>query len=354
MMRIRPGIVVALLFLCLGPVSAQTDADWEAWERELTAEAEATFEATFNDRPLTEPVVTPPWFRLSFLHLGEDLDEAARFGKRGLVVYFGQKYCPYCKALMEKNFGRRDIALYTRRHFDVVAVDVHGDRTVTDLNGVELSERHFAEREKASLTPTLLFYDTEGREALKLVGYHPPYQFRAALEYVVGGHYRAESFRDYLERAEPRMAAREGQLNDEPFFPNPPHNLDRSRIAGQRPLIVFFEQPDCHACDVLHGDPLQQRSIQALIARFDTARLDIWADTPVVTPAGRRTTAHDWAQALKLFYTPTLLVIDEDGGEILRVDSVAHFYRLKRVLEYALSGAHRRGISLQRWQREGL
>lgn len=346
------GVAPLLALLLSLPLSASaSDPEWDAWEKALTEEAKAT---EFDDAPLEEAVVHPSWFRLSFLHLGEDLRDAVRFGKVGLVVYFGQKYCPYCQALMERNFGQRDIATYTRRHFDVVAIDVHGDRTVTDLQGRELGEKAFAEREKANLTPTLLFYDKTGQPALKLTGYYPPYKFRAALEYVADGHYRNETFRDYLLRADPELAARDGELNPAPFFAAPPHNLDRSRLPGQRPLVVFFEQGDCHACDVLHSGPLTRDRIRERLAGFDSVQLDIWADTPVVTPAGERTTARAWAEALGLFYTPTLVFFDERGTEVVRLDSVAHFNRIRRTLDYVRSGAHRQGIGLQQWQREGM
>lgn len=44
-----------------------------------------------------------------------------------------------------------------------------------------------------------------------------------------------------------------------------------------------------------------------------------------------------FAQYMKhLFYTPTLIAFDENGKEIIRVDSVAHIYRLKSVLEYVV------------------
>ena len=34
-----------------------------------------------------------------------------------------------------------------------------------------------------NFTPSLVFYDADGNIALRLRGYYPPYQFRAALEY---------------------------------------------------------------------------------------------------------------------------------------------------------------------------
>jgi thioredoxin-related protein len=316
----------------------------------VALEMEPGDELFFDDAPLENAARYPAWFRLSFLNLEEDLREAAAFKKRGLIVYFGQEYCPYCKALLEGNFGRSDIARYTRTYFDVVAIDIQGHKTVTDLQGREMSEQAYAAREKVNFTPTLIFYDVEGREALRLQGYYPPYKFRAALEFVADGYYREESFRDYLQRANPPLAFDLEGLNQEEFFQSPPYALNRSRLQADMPLVVFFEQGDCHACDVLHTAPLQNEKIRQLLGRFESVQLDIGSDTPVITPTGVRTTSRQWADTLDLFYTPTLMFFDRQGNEIVRVDSVVGFYRLRKVLEYVLSGAIDEGVPLQQFR----
>ncbi len=345
-MRHLLRLLPLLITLLSAPLCA-AEADDEEWAKWPEEEAQAP---AFDDAPLAEEVHLPSWFRLSFLNLREDLKDAVAHERRGLVVYFGQKFCPYCQALMEVNFGKPDIAKYTRRHFDVIAIDIFGDRQVTDMAGQVMSEKAFAEQEDTRFTPSLLFYDADGKEALRLRGYYPPYQFRAALEYVADGHYQRESFRSYLERADPTFAFEAGGLNVADFFSPPPYALDRSHFAAQRPLIVFFEQGDCHACDVLHSGPLAHPDLLRTLAQFDTVQLDMWADTPVVTPTGQRTTARGWAEQLGLFYAPTLIFFDGDGHEVMRVDSVVKLLRLKNVLDYIISGAYR-AQPFQRWRR---
>ncbi len=308
-------------------------------------------ELALDDAPLENPLHYPAWFQLSFLQLQEDLQEVRNLGKRGLIVYFGQDYCPYCKALVEGNFGMRDIEQYTQKYFDVVAIDIHGNKPVTNLNGVVLSEKDYAASERINFTPSLIFYTLEGREVLRLQGYPSPYRFRAALEYVADGHYREESFDEYLARANPPLAFEMDGLNQGDFFTPPPYVLDRTYLPGKTPLLVSFEQGNCHACDVLHSAPLQNPEIQQLLTAFESVQLDIGADTPVITPAGVRTNSRDWADTLGLSYTPTLVFFDEQGDEIIRVDSVVGFYRLRKVLEYVLSGSYKRGITLQQFRR---
>jgi thioredoxin-related protein len=315
------------------------------------AGAQADFDETlsFDDRPAAREIVHPRWFKLSFLDLRADLREAAAAGKTGIVVYFGQENCAYCKHLMEHGFGTPDIAFVAQRKFDVIALDIWGEQPVTDVDGRTFTEREYAHAQQATFTPTLVFYDTSGRIALKLRGYYPPYRLRAAFEYVVAGHYRKESFSEYLARADPPPKFEVGDLNHRDFFPRPPHQLDRSRVAAQRPLVVFFERRDCHACDVLHSEPLSEPELLKKISAFDAVQLDMYADTPVVTPLGRRTTAREWARRLSIFYAPTLVFFDEHGREIFRVDSLVQEYRLGRVLEYVLEKGYASGFDYQQW-----
>jgi len=303
----------------------------------------------FNDFPRDNVLTYPDWFNEPFLNLPEDQAAALDAGKR-LIVYFGQKRCAYCHKLMDVNFGMPDIVEYTRRHFAIVPVDIWGVDEVVDLNGETLTERDFALREGTNFTPSLVFFDADGKEVMRLRGYYPPYQFRAALEYVADRHYLREPFRDYLARGENRMVFEPGDLNEEDFFSPPPYNLDRSHVPSERPLAVFFEQGGCHACDVLHGEVLREPVIVRQFGEFDSVQLDMWSDTPVVTPSGERTTARKWAAELGLFYAPSVLFFDEKGKELLRVDSVIGFYRMRNVLNYIASKAYLEEPNYQRWR----
>lgn len=303
----------------------------------------------FNEEPLSHEVALPNWFKPSFLNLKEDLTEAAKAGKKGIILYFGQKYCVYCQALMEVNFRKPDLVAYTRQHFEVIAIDIWGDREVTDLQGKTLSEKEFALREQTNFTPSLLFYDLQGREALYLPGYYPPYKFQAALEYVAGEHYSTQSFRQYLVKGEAGFVDDSG-LNQNNEFEAPPYLLNRSQWSASRPLVVFFEQGNCHACNVLHTDILQQEEISKLLQAFERVQLNMWADTPVITPDGKKLTARQWADSLNLFYAPTLVFFDETGKEILRLDSTTYSQRLGLVLQYIVTKGYQQQRYFHRWR----
>ncbi|MCK5697862.1 MAG: thioredoxin fold domain-containing protein [Gammaproteobacteria bacterium] len=332
-------IIISLFILTIGfnqsVFAIEDDDDWENG---------------FDDQPVIPEIVYPDWFKQSFLELSEDIKEAVNAGKKGIIVYFGQKHCAYCQALIDKDFGQKDIEAYTRKNFDVIPINIWGSNEVTTLDGQVMTEREFALRENANFTPSLIFYDAQGKQALMLRGFYPPYKFRAAMEYVERGYYKEESFREYMVRADPPPKFELSDMNDKDFFMSPPYALDRSHFPAQQPLLVFFEQQDCHACDVLHSAPLKFSETKKLLTHFDSVQLDIHSDVPVITPDGQKITAKQWAEQLDLFYTPTLIAFDERGHEIIRIDSVAHVYRLKSVLEFIVQKTYITTPNFMTWR----
>lgn len=303
----------------------------------------------FSDQPMHRDFSHPAWFKQSFLNLPQDLDDVRKAGKSGLIVYFGQANCAYCEQLLKINFGRQtDIVAYIRKYFEVVEVDIWGSLEVVTPAGDELTEKSYADREKTTFTPSLIFYNPWGKEVFRLSGYYPPYMFRAALDFVVGEYYHEQTFRAYVERAAP-MTFEEGELNHSKLFSEPPYLLSRHDNPADRPLVVFFEQPDCHACDILHGEALYENELYLDLSKMEAVQLNMWRDTPVITPDGERTTARAWADKLELFYTPTLIFFDEQGREIIRVDSTVQQYRLSKVVKYVLGKGYLEYPHFLRW-----
>jgi thioredoxin-related protein len=305
---------------------------------------------TFNDRPLMDALILPDWFKLSFLELDADIKEAKQQNKKGLIIYFGQKFCPYCKAHLEKNWEQDDIVQYTQKNFDVIAINVKGQRTVIGLDGKTYTEKSFAALKKNNFTPSILFYNLKGEEVLRLRGYRPPYQFRAALEYVADKHYTKESFRHYIARAELALSFGKAELNSNELFNAPPYLLDRSRFKATQPLMVVFERKRCHACDVLHGGPFSRPEIEAQLLKLEAVQLDIQSKQPVLTPTGKKMTVMQWAEQLNINYSPTIIFFDENGKEIIRIESVVWFYRLRNVLTYVLTGEYKKYPTFQLWR----
>jgi thioredoxin-related protein len=286
----------------------------------------------------------PSWFVDTFLDLPEDVRDAAKEGKR-LMIYFGQDGCPYCKALMQTNFSQPNIVDKTRRHFVALALNIWGDREVTSLDGRVMPEKELARDMSVQFTPTLLFLDEQANVVARLDGYYPPHRFEAALDYVSGHLEGKQSFVSYMREAARDAAS--GKLHDEPFFMRPPYDLRRQ--SGAKPLAVVFETPYCAGCDELHREGFARAEVRAELARFDVVRLTLGERAPLVTPQGADTYADDWGRTLNIAYTPSIVLFDAAGKEVIRIEAYLRPFHLSGVLAYVSSGAYREERSFQRF-----
>lgn len=290
----------------------------------------------------------PEWFKDSFLEFSDDVEEAAAEGRR-VVIFFHQDGCPYCNALVERNLSQKHIEEKMRRNFDVIALNLRGDREVVSIEGESFTEKSFASALNVQFTPTLLFLDESGKVALRLNGYVPPEQFDVALDYAAQEGEIGLSYRDYLaSRLEP---ADSGALHDESLFRAPPHDLSAAANYG-KPVAVFFEQRQCPNCDLLHREILADPETRSVMSGLYAVQLDMWADATVVTPDGERMSARTWANRLDVRYAPTIVLFSPDGREIIRSEAYLKRFHTQSLLDYAASGAYLDEPDFQRFLTE--
>lgn len=290
--------------------------------------------------------VHPDWFKQSFLDLEEDIAEAASANRR-LALYFWQPGCPYCAELIENNFGQQDIGETMQSRFDVIAINMWGDREVVQVGGRQFTEKTLAAALRVNYTPTLMFFDEQGGVALRLDGYIPPEQFRVAMDYAAGLHAPGESYRDVV--AAKSSAAASGKLHEEDFFSGLPYDLSAAVAGGNTPIAVYFEQRQCDQCDNLHGKVLEDATTRELARRFHSIQLDMWSDTPVTRPDGTSTTAREWAADLGLTYAPSIVFFDRQGEEVMRIEGLLRTFHVQSVFEYVLEEGYVEQPSFQRY-----
>lgn len=291
----------------------------------------------------------PAWFKVSFLDIAEDIAEARDAGKH-YVLYFYQDGCPYCKKLIEDNFGQFKIADYTQRHFDLVALDMFGSREVTALDGAVISEKEFLKRHRVQATPTMIFFDMKGNIAFRMNGYYPPGKFFDVLQYVAEKKYYEMKYLDYLRQRPAREAS--GVLHSLDGAARPPFDVRRLIDDGGKPLLVLFEQKQCLTCDELHGDILRREESAELLRLFRTAQVDIRGGGKVVTPAGATLAAPQWAESLNIRYVPTLLFFDTAANEAFRLEGYVKSFHIQSAMEYVALGAHATQPDFQAFLRE--
>ncbi|MHB1213484.1 MAG: thioredoxin family protein [Thiobacillus sp.] len=288
----------------------------------------------------------PAWFKDSFLNLKEDIDEARQSGKR-VILMFTQNGCPYCAALVERSLSQREIEATMKEKFDVIAVNLWGDRPVVGLDGKSYTEKTYSAALKIQFTPSLLFFDETGKTVLRLNGYVPPTRLQAALDWVGGRQERKIAFRDFVAAREvPEQAT--GEMIREDFFLKNATDL-RRRGKQARPLAVFFEQKDCPDCAVLHRRVLADPETRNVIAKFDNVQFDMWSRTPIITPEGTRMAIRDWVRQLGVHYAPGIVLFDPAGREVIRWESSFRVFHTTGMFDYVVSGEYRREPSFQRF-----
>ena len=225
---------------------------------------------------------------------------------------------------------------------------------MSDVSGKKMAVKEYVKANNASFTPTLIFYGANGEKLLKIVGYYPPEKFRKTLDYVDGEHYKTLRLREYLDKHKPGSIVASSKINkDDELFSKPPYALDRRSGFAQQPLLVLFEQPGCEDCDYFHSKVLKDKSIRGLIKRFEAVQLNAQDDMmKLIKPSGERTNPKQWFKDLDLTYYPALVIFDESGKEVLRLDSQTKKFRVEGTLQLVLNKDYENGAQLQRWRRD--
>ncbi len=288
----------------------------------------------------------PTWFKDSFLDLEQDISDAKDKNKR-LVVYFWQPGCPYCNQLWEDNFSKQKIVDKFRNNFEIVALNMWGDREVVSVAGNDYTEKSFAEALQVQYTPTLLFFDENKKVVHQLNGYIPPEDFSLSLEFVSGKHEKTGSYADYSVKIKEKQVQENstGKLHQEDFFTPNVLNLDRSKEY----LAVFFESKNCSNCDLLHQKTLQDKTTRELVKQFESVQFDRYSNAMITTPKGKKTSIKKWANDLNISYLPATIFFDKHGEEVMRIDAQMRTFHTQSVYDYVLSGDYKTELNFQRY-----
>ncbi len=291
----------------------------------------------------------PDWFKTSFLDFSEDLQEAAD-DNRHVMIYFHQNGCPYCAKLVEDNFHDDALVAKLKQHFDVIQTNMWGNRQLSDWQGREFTEKEFSKVMKIQFTPTLVFLNAKGDSVLRLNGYQSVDKMHKVLDYVSGKKYRQQSFASFINNTTQSQKGKKSTLNKSPIFDTSPHLLTRSKaLPAQQYLAVFFETPNCKACDQLHQNLAKSPSIKTLFEQMQVVQLNAHSNEKLITPSGEKTTASKWYEALNLTYAPAIVLFDKAGVEIIRKDAMFRKFHFESIIDYALTGSYQHQPNFQRY-----
>jgi len=266
----------------------------------------------------------PDWFKESFLDIAEDVDEAAEAGKY-VILFMHLNGCPYCYKMTEENFKRAPYKDFIQQNFDVIAINIRGDREVALNEETNLTEKQLAARLRVAYTPTVVFLNQQNKVVARINGYRSVPDFKHVLDYVQEKAYLETSLAKFID-------ARKQAVYSFREHPQIEQVTDLKSVAN-KPLAVIFEDKACLDCDALHDGHLKRPEVRAVLDNFTFVRLDALSDEPIIDVEGNATTPRAYAEKLGLVYRPGIVLFDR-GREVTRISSSLYTYHFEEVLRY--------------------
>lgn len=128
-----------------------------------------------------------------------EIKAAAEDGKY-LVLFFHQAGCPYCDKMRARVHPAPDVMEYFSQHFVMMESNIKGNLDVVMPDGAAVTEVEFGQKIRVRATPVFVFYDFDGKPALRTTGYLDEKQFLLAGRFVVDGVYKSDkSFFRYVQ-----------------------------------------------------------------------------------------------------------------------------------------------------------
>jgi thioredoxin-related protein len=140
------------------------------------------------------------FFQPKFGDFQADLDIANKQGKKGIFLFFEMDDCPFCERMKATILNQSDVQDTFRAQFLLYSVDVNGDAEMTDFQGRETTEKAFAFAHRVRATPTMLFFDLDGKLVTRHTGpTKDKAEFLLLGQYVSEGAYATQPFTKYKQ-----------------------------------------------------------------------------------------------------------------------------------------------------------
>jgi thioredoxin-related protein len=140
------------------------------------------------------------FFQPKFGDFQADLNEAKKQGKKGIFLFFEQDACPFCERMKTTILNQSDVQDAYRAQFLLFPMDVNGDTEMTDFQGKHTTEKDFAFGHRVRATPTMLFFDLDGKLVTRYTGpTKDKAEFLLLGQFVSEGAYATQPFTKYKQ-----------------------------------------------------------------------------------------------------------------------------------------------------------
>ena len=287
-------------------------------------------ETITSNKPVTGKILGskisehPDWFKESFLDITEDVEEAAESNKH-VMLFLHLNGCPYCYKMTEENLKNAPYTGFIKENFDVIAINIQGDREVALNEETTLTEKELAKMLNVIYTPAVIFLNKNNKVVARINGYRSVQQFKYVLDYVQQSAYHQTSLTQYI--AENKNDSYDLRTHSQLI-----QSMDLSAL-NNKPLAVLFESRACTDCSVLHEEHLNDAEVVKVLKNFNFIRFDAMSSEKMIDTNGKETTPRKYAENLKVSYHPTIVLFDK-GKEILRIENMLYRYHFIESLRY--------------------
>ena len=138
-----------------------------------------------------------------FMAMPHNLKRNQQPAAKPLMVLFEQKECAACDEMHAHAFKNAE-TLAMLKQFDVVRLSLFGKAPVVTPDGKQMTEAEWGRALNVAYTPSIVFFDEQGKEAFRVDAYLKTFHLNSSLDYVASKGYLSQpNFQRFVEaRAE--------------------------------------------------------------------------------------------------------------------------------------------------------
>lgn len=114
-------------------------------------------------------------------------------------------------------------------------------------------------------------------------------------------------------------------------------------------MAIFFESSNCRDCEITHNTLLKNKETRKLLKELDVYQVDLNSDKNIATAKGMILNIKEWTKELNISNTPTIIYFDENGDEVIRVESLFKTFHFQSIIDYVVSDTFKTQKEFQRY-----
>jgi len=108
----------------------------------------------------------------SFGDFKEDMQTAKNSKKKGVMLFFEQKDCPFCHRMKNTVLNQARVQDFYNKNFILFSVDIQQSEAISDFQGKATTQKKFFAKlaKFRGATPLIVFFDLKGKMVMRYTG----------------------------------------------------------------------------------------------------------------------------------------------------------------------------------------